>query len=283
MTVKYSARSHVGRVRGNNEDNLYVDGVMMAEEVREFPFTIDGLTRPPSVFAVCDGIGGEEDGEMASLLAIQTLLHSDALVKASSLDVLHDSIQAYVNEAHEVIRSATNNPKMRAGTTLALAMAADNGVYCFNVGDSRIYVSQKSGFRQITNDHTVVGEYKRKAGLAVNQPVDLENGNKLTRCLGIGDSFTVEGYPPITGDCRLLICSDGLTDLVSAGEIETTLRTAEATANAADYLLETALKNGGKDNITIIIIEIKIAKFAFFQAIVKKLKGLKGYEADAPF
>ena len=253
MTIDYSARSHVGRVRGNNEDNLYVDGVTLTTNMRERPFTIDGTSALPANFAVCDGMGGEDNGEIASLLAVKELHNIRERIKSGLSERLGETVQSYVNKVNESIRSETNLTGRRTGTTLALAVLSENGVYCFNLGDSRIYSLQRTDFKQTTNDHSL--------------------GNKLTRCIGIGDSQDVEEYPPILGDCRILICSDGLTDMVSESVIEKILRASERTSNAADYLLNEALTNGGKDNVTIIVADIKDTKKPFFHSFVKILKG----------
>lgn len=273
MIIEYSARSHVGMVRENNEDNLYVDGIALAPNVRECPFAIDGTTSFPAIFAVCDGIGGEENGEVASLLAIQTLMNFDRRIKEATSESFGDIIQLYVNEVGAAIHLEPNNAKKRTGTTLALAAISKNGVYCFNLGDSRIYSLQRSAFRQITNDHTLAAEQMKNGFSTKEQAEGAKNLNKLTRCIGIGDMPIVEKYPPIIGKCRILICSDGLTDMVSASEIENILRASERTADAANSLLSSTLENGGQDNVTVIIIDMKASKRSFFRSLVKKLKG----------
>lgn len=273
MTVEYSARSHVGFVRENNEDNLYVEGVMLTPEIRERPFAIDGVADTPAIFAVCDGMGGEEDGEVASLLAVQTLSDSEGIIKAAISERLDETVQSYATVVSETVRAKTADSGKRTGTTLALAIAADNAVSCYNIGDSRIYCYRKAGFRQITNDHTVAAGQIKDGLITASQASELKGGNKLTRCIGIGDDSIVESYPPITGKCRILICSDGLTDLVSADEIETVLRDSPRTAYAADSLLDAALRYGGKDNTTVIVIDVKAPKPPILHSFAKILKG----------
>lgn len=257
MMIEYSARSHVGRVRENNEDNLYVDGVMLTPDIRECPFTIDGYANYPAIFAVCDGMGGEDYGEIASLTAVQKLLAADGIIKTANSKQLDETIQSLVSDITEAINSDTVSSCNRMGTTLALAVIIENEIYCFNMGDSRIYALHKGDFRQITNDHTPDGGAS----------------NKLTRCIGIGEVMAAESYPSIPGNSRILICSDGLTDMVSTTEIENILRVSEKTVNAADYLLNTALVNGGKDNVTVIVADTKDSKISFFRGFAKKLKG----------
>ena len=273
MEIEYSARSHVGRVRGNNEDNLYVDGVILTPDMRERPFSIDGSTRSAAVFAVCDGMGGEDNGEIASLLAVQALLNAEGQIKSNIPERLEETVQSYVKEVCESIRTETESSGKRTGTTLALAVICEKGIYCFNSGDSRIYGLKKSDFWQITNDHNLAAEHIRNGIITKNQAADVINGNKLTRCMGIGNVSDVESSPPVTGDCRILICSDGLTDLLNDGEIENFLRTSTRAANAADYLLQSALEKGGKDNVTVIVLDVKDMKSSFFHNFTKKRKG----------
>lgn len=256
MIVEYSARSHIGKVRGNNEDNLYADGVILTPDIRERSFAIDGSTGFPAVFAVCDGMGGEEDGEMASQLAVQTLFSFVEKIKSNVSCRIDEVIQSYVNVVNDSIHLESNRFGSRMGTTLALTVATDKGIFCFNLGDSRIYSLQNKDFKKVTNDHTLAAERIRKGILTANQSVHFQDRNKLTRCIGIGDELMVEGYPPISGKCRILICSDGLTDMVSEYDIENVLRDFERSADAANYLLDRALKNGGKDNVTLIVVNI---------------------------
>ncbi|CDX04962.1 protein phosphatase [Desulfitobacterium hafniense] len=271
--IEYSARSHIGMVRENNEDNLYVDGIILPLHTRERPFTIDGSTSSPAVFAVCDGMGGEDDGEIASRLAVQKLLNFNERIKSAGSEQLEEAIQSYVNKANEAIHAETSGTNKRTGTTLALAVVSEHGIYCFNMGDSRIYALQKGAFRKITNDHTLVAEQTRNSSLTPNQVMSRKAGHKLTRCIGIGDILTVESYPPIIGTCRFLICSDGLTDMVDTAEIENILCASKRTADAANSLLTSALNKGGKDNVTVIIADFKNSKVSFFRSLSKKLKG----------
>ncbi|MDR1210351.1 MAG: protein phosphatase 2C domain-containing protein [Clostridiales bacterium] len=268
MDVAYSARSHVGRVRDKNEDNLFADGVTLTSETRERPFAIDGSSRAPVILAVCDGMGGENDGEIASLTAVSLLAQYSERIKSCSPAEFERGAQAYVSAANKAIRSG--NPACRVGTTLALAIVAESGVYCFSIGDTRIYSLTEGALAQVTNDHTLAAE-KVRSGLITAERARLEKDrHKLTRCIGIGETRAAESYPPIRGKCRILICSDGLTDMVSRAEIEDALKSSVKTAAAADYLLKSALDNGGRDNVTIVVADAAIPRIAFIHGIANK-------------
>lgn len=260
MRIEYSARSHLGLVRGNNEDNLYVDGVFLTPEIREYPFTIDGMAGCPALFAVCDGIGGEENGEDASLTAVQMLGAADALIKNKDAQGLDQAVQSLVEGIHEAIRAGSQSNQSRTGTTLALAVVTKSGIHCFNLGDSRIYALHQGNFQQITRDHTPDGE----------------SGYQLTRCLGIGESAQAEAYPPLPPNSRLLICTDGLTDRLDSAEIEAILRTPHGMVNAADYLLNSALIKGGEDNVTLILVDLPDSRSSFAPGPDNRLQGQDG-------
>jgi protein phosphatase len=306
MVVAYSARSHVGRVREKNEDNLFADGVTLAAEARDRPFAIDGCSPAPAILAVCDGMGGEENGEIASLTAVRLLAQSRAQFLAGarsrprSRALLGETVQAYADAAKDAIRSAAGNSGKRVGTTLALAIVAESGVHCFSVGDSRIYCLKDDSFAQVTNDHTLAADALRAgaqgaeqaAGLAMGQAAATREteratgqaaadqarrergGRRLTRCIGIGEARAVEGYPPIREKCRLLVCSDGLTDMVAQSDIERILARSERAADAADSLLGSALERGGEDNVTIIVADVAAPKAAFFRGIADRIRKL---------
>ena len=241
MAVVYAARSHVGWRREENEDNLYADGVTLPPDICRRPFSIDGSAAIPAIFAVCDGMGGEADGADAARQAAELLRRHGPSIKVSAPDALTGAVQDYADAVNRALRQGRRGAARR-GTTLAAAVAAADGVHCFNMGDSRIYCLGQEGFQQVTRDHT--------AGAAQGR------SHQLTRCMGIGDLWAVESYPPLRGQCRLLLCSDGLTDMVPPPDLEETLRRCAAVSQAADRLVQLALEGGGRDNITVIVADI---------------------------
>lgn len=237
--VEYAARLHTGYLRDKNEDNFFIDGVILTQEFRDRPFAINGFVDKPAVFAVCDGMGGEDNGEIASLLTVQQVKQLEGLVKSDKGYDLLEIVQLFVHKANVAVREHALETGKRMGATIAIVIVVENNVYCFNIGDSRIYALHKNRFQQITTDHTPDGKA----------------GGKLTRCIGIGDDSSIDAYPPIHDSGRFLICSDGLTDMVSDAEIESVLRDSKHIIDAADSLLRKALDNGGKDNVTLIIVD----------------------------
>lgn len=265
MTVTFSARSHTGRSRQNNEDNLFADGTIIPREFVGRPFQLDASCQAPLLLAVCDGMGGEDCGELASEIAVTTLQEHQGSIRAASKKEIGIAVQEYINAADRSIKSYGR----RSGTTLALAVINEDGISCFNVGDSRVYVFKDSVLSQVTHDHTQGAELALSGRISPEQARCSTNGNKLTRCLGIGNCCSLESYPAIRKGCRILLCSDGLSDMVSDAEIERILSGSEHISQAAEALLQAALSHGGMDNITLIAAEFY--PNTFIEGIIKKI------------
>ena len=262
MRVVYSARSHTGYVRRGNEDNLYVGGFSLPPGAESRPFALDGVISGPTVLAVCDGMGGEENGAMASRTAVETLHTYCGSLSGADPEEQPSIVDCYVRQVQETIQS--QNPAKRVGTTLALAVAGQRGTFCYNLGDTRIYRMQHGLLRQVTRDHTL-GEQQRRRG----RPPEALAGGKdpdqvLTRCIGIGSVQSPEAYLPIQGSCRLLLCSDGLTRMVDEQSLSRCLAGSTTPAQAVDSLMSLALKMGGRDNITAVVADLQTG----FQALI---------------
>lgn len=252
MDIFFSVRSHQGRIRATNEDNLFADGMMLLPRFRDKAFSFDAITQAPVLLAVCDGMGGEDSGEVASETAVKKLAEMETVIKNTSPEKLSETVQAYIDNVDLNLKICGK----RMGTTLALAVITENRLSCFNVGDTRIYCMKAGKLMQMTHDHTFGAEMARKNRINIDQARNCKNGKKLTRCIGIGDHNSAEELTVNREKCRLMICSDGLTDMVSASEIEKILAGTTHTSDAAEQCMQSALKHGGKDNITVIVADI---------------------------
>ena len=260
--VSYSTRSDVGRVRRNNEDNLFCCGEFMSEETRNLPFKMTGEIIAPTVFAVCDGMGGYQSGEQASLIAVKVLSEFACRLIESPVDQLDDLMKTYVTDTNIAIQQAIVDRSTKMGTTLALVIVLCDEIHAYNIGDSRVYALDKHNFRQISVDHTLsmmkikTGEYTEA------QARQSDDWHKLTACLGFlddeGNDYFCEVATPlkIAKKTRLLLCSDGLTDMLTDDSIERVLRSSKKTEQAAGNLISEALNNGGIDNVTLIVIDV---------------------------
>ena len=255
MKIKFAVRSEVGRVRTNNEDNFYCNGIYMTVSERERPFFLNGMTDSPCVFAVCDGMGGEDCGELASLTAVETLkFHMPDI--ATNIN----GVNEYVIDANHRICDIMKAEKLQMGTTLALAVADDTSFKLYNIGDSRIYRLEANRLVRVSNDHTLAEDKVRMGLITPARAKKDHDRHVLTRYLGIfDDNFIIEpdAYGPFDYDSnrRILLCSDGLTEMLDYHEIAPIMNNSASVTEAVNNLVDLALKNGGRDNVTCIVLE----------------------------
>ena len=250
------AVSHNGMVRKNNEDNLYLDGETrpISEEVFGSVFQ----TGEGGMLAVCDGMGGEAGGELASDIAVKCMAELHDRLDAADPAELPAVVGDYVNYANaEICRELGNSDFKRGGTTFALAYIREGRVYCFSLGDTRIYYHSRNGLFRITEDHTVAMQ-KYKAGIYTLEMAEASaDQHALTLFLGMDvkrRGLEPQVYEPfeLPQGSKLLICSDGLHDMVSESDISAIL--SSGAGNFAGALAEAALERGGRDNITCIVV-----------------------------
>lgn len=237
MSVSFAigAATDVGRLREVNQDSF---------------LATDGLA------VVADGMGGHRGGEVASAIAVTTLRQSFG-------EATIDSLTAGVAEANGDIRArSVAEPDLHGmGTTLcALAIIEDKGVEklaIVNVGDSRAYVLLDSRLHQITEDHSLVEALVREGRLTREEADTHPQRNIVTRALGAADSVEVDQFliEPMA-QARFLLCSDGLFNEVGDKDIADLLGSIADPSRAAQTLVEAANEEGGRDNITAVVIDV---------------------------
>jgi len=272
VKVDVAALSHQGKVRRNNEDNFlvvrfgrFLETLMTSLPDRDVPAEF-GDTGYGMV--VADGMGGMAGGEVASRLAITLLLNlvldtPDWIMGKDDSDVEEVIRRAAarfgaVNEA--IIASARRQPRLTGmGTTLTMAASLGADLVIAHVGDSPVYLARCKKLLKLTRDHTVAQEMADH-GLMSIQDVPERFRHVLTHAIGIPESG---GDPDISrfqladGD-RLLLCTDGLTDMVDDAEIARELERGPSAAAACEALVERALEGGGSDNVTVVIARYEI-------------------------
>ena len=253
MKLESYAITNVGKVRTNNEDNYYSNGkykkdtAVNIDEAESCSETGNGL------YAVCDGMGGEEFGEIASLIAVTAL--------DSFSDDFSSKSDQYIKLANKkVCELSEKNGGKKSGTTFAGVSINDGKATAYNVGDSRIYLYRDNEVRQLSIDHTYVNQLVSMGVIEAGEASTHSSRHVLTQHFGVsGDEMLIspsvsETIALVEGD-RLLLCSDGLTDMVSDSEICEIMSKGSSAKETATELVETALKNGGKDNVTVQIID----------------------------
>lgn len=262
-TVHYECVSHIGHIRKINQDNFLCNNEFLPANEENAYYTASGAcpVRDALLFGVFDGMGGEECGEVASYLAAKNAASfhfSDPKNTVSELLELCDVI----NE--DICEFSRKNHHFTVGTTAAMLAFGQSKITLCNIGDSKVFRFHNGVLKQISKDHIL----------------EIGNGTKtaLYQHLGIPRSeMIIEPYFA-QGDCTYddtyLICSDGLTDMVTTEQISKIL-TYASPGERAETLLKTALANGGKDNVTILI--CKIHKMRFWENFHHK-KGGKEHE-----
>ena len=232
------SRTDVGKMRENNEDSLLLD--------------------PPRLFAIADGMGGYKAGEIASQLALEELDKKKGDFCGKPAEETEEALLRVIKQINGVVygKAQSGEQYEGMGTTLTGVYFPGADRACvFNIGDSRVYMLRKGILRQVTRDHSLVAEMVEKGEITAEASFTHPKKNVLTRGIGVNaeaeaDLFTLE----IQSDDLLLLCSDGLTDMLHDSEILEILQQKEL-PEAADQLLSEALDRGGKDNISFILLK----------------------------
>jgi PPM family protein phosphatase len=231
MRFAHGDRTDVGRGRPENEDSILVDP--------------DG-----GLYAVADGMGGHRAGEVASATAIEAL-------KAAYLGGQRvDQAVAAANAA--VFAKAAEDAALRGmGTTLTAVALQNSTAVLGHVGDSRAYLMRDGAVTQVTDDHSLVEQLVREGRLTPEEAQKHPQRAIITRALGVDPNVEVDTYRvDLKPGDRLLICSDGLTNMLSDDTIAQTLRRHADPQQAADTLVDMANQAGGDDNITVVLVYV---------------------------
>jgi len=269
LTVELGAATHQGHVRENNEDSYLLMqfgrslkrlSTSLDEDLVEQNYSLTGYG-----LLVADGMGGMAAGEVASRMAICKLIEllndtSDWTLALKQNKDVKTVFQRMTQRFYEVDRTlreeAKNDPSLHGmGTTLTVAGTLGNDLVLGHVGDSRAYLLRGNIFRQLTRDHTLA-QALIDAGVATSDdPAPRSMRHVLTAAIGSLDERTepqVQRFRLLTGD-QLLLCTDGLTEMVDDDLIADALRKAASAQAACQDLIDLALAGGGTDNITVVL------------------------------
>jgi protein phosphatase len=229
MRIEAGVATDIGQVREGNEDSYLVE---------------------PPLYAVADGMGGHRGGEVASQLALETI---EAMYREGN-----GTLADQVREANRAVfaRSAQDRSVTGMGTTLTAVLIGPGGAHLAHVGDSRAYLLRAGSFRQLTEDHTLVNRMVRSGEISPDEAEVHPNRNVLLRSLGTEPEVDVDVQDVglLEGD-RLVICSDGLTGMVTEDQIQAILEAEPQPQEAAERLVRAANRAGGIDNITVVVLD----------------------------
>jgi len=245
--IEYAALCHTGFVRGKNQDNFWCANMFLRSENNGLPGMLAGMIDVSTcpAFAIFDGMGGEQQGEMAAYIAASQF-HT-LLINRTQSDARLFLLDTCTGLNRKICDYQKENGIRQMGTTAAILLFGQEDVFICNIGDSRIYYYNSKKMTQISRDHSETGVIGRKP--------------PLTQSLGIPETeFLIEPYVAKgaynKGD-RYLICSDGLTDMLSDKEILNIITSRKTIPDVAKELMDTALNKGGVDNTTVILCEVQ--------------------------
>ncbi len=247
--IKYAYTCSRGRVRKNNEDNFWVLGSYLEKINGGMATIVEGETEKKAVpaFAVFDGMGGESCGETAAFLAADVFDECYQEENGDCRDYVEEFLQETCQKMNQAVCDyARENRISCMGSTAAMMLFGRNRIGVCNVGDSRIYQIYEDHFRQISQDHVAHLQNYRKAPLTQYIGLPQEEVRLMP--------YTVSGTYH-DGD-RFLLCTDGLTDMLSDQEIWQIVDSYEEVKDAVFYLLQAAMERGGRDNTTMILCEL---------------------------
>lgn len=230
--TSFGSRTDVGYVRDHNEDSLIII---------------------PPLFAVADGMGGHEAGEVASEITVNTL----AELVPNHLDA--EGLTAAVEAANYNVLKAPRQGVGRngMGTTLTAAMLEGERLLIAQVGDSRAYLLHKGSLQQITRDHSLMADLIEAGQITPEEARHHPNRSVITRAIGSDIHMRPDIYElNVSAGDRVLLCSDGLSSMVSNHAIEAIMRRQSDPQLCADELVAAALENGGADNVTVIVADV---------------------------
>lgn len=230
--ISFGSRTDIGYVRDHNEDSLIII---------------------PPLFAVADGMGGHEAGEIASEITVNTL----AELAPSHLDA--EGLTAAVEAANYNVMKAPRQGIGRdgMGTTLTAAMLEGERLLIAQIGDSRAYLLHKGHLQQITRDHSLMADLIEAGQITPEEARVHPNRSVITRAIGSDIHMRPDIYElNVDAGDRILLCSDGLSSMISNNAIESIMRRQSDAQHCADELVTAALENGGADNVTVVVADV---------------------------
>ena len=239
--IRAAARTSVGKVRTNNEDTY-------------------GIDRRCGLYLVCDGMGGAAGGEVASLMACRTATASFAAqsIHSATANAIEENLNAAFTAANSAVwREGRGDEHHNMGTTMVAAAIAGDTLVIGNVGDSRAYLLQSQGWRQITTDHSYINELIRTGSIRPedsNAPGLQRFASTITRAIGTAKEVKPDFFPIALNDGdTVLLVSDGLTRYLDAPDFATLIDPTDL-ETSCQRLIDSAKELGGIDNITCLLL-----------------------------
>lgn len=239
--MEYRELTDIGKIRQQNEDYFFASS--------------KSVGKLPNLFIVADGMGGHNAGEVASRMCVESIVdYAKVANEEDPVKILQNSLKI----ANSNIRSTSlaDADKMGMGTTVVACTIFPDYAYILNVGDSRLYICSDD-ITQVTKDHTLVGEMLRMGSISKPAAKRHPKRHMLTRAVGIYDTVEADYFKiSYKKNDKILMTTDGLTNMVDDEELFGVISGSSSIDTKVSVLKDTALKNGGEDNITFILVEL---------------------------
>ena len=217
----------------------------------------DGIGELPNLFIVADGVGGHNAGDYASRFCVETF--TEIIERTEVSQPVGAISQGILLTNERLLKEADSNPELKGmGTTFVVATVINNNLYVANIGDSRLYLIRNKNIRQITEDHSFVEEMVRNGEIERDKARFHPNKNIITRALGAGESVIPDYFEvELSPEDVVLMCSDGLSNMMDDMDILSVVnRYNEDIESACLELVNKANENGGKDNISVVMLKL---------------------------
>lgn len=239
--MKTFSMTHIGQRRETNQDYMYTSETAVGNL--------------PNLFLVADGMGGHAAGDYASRFTVERIVeYAVRAEKTEPVAVLKEAVmyanRLLIDEAH------ADASKNGMGTTIVAAVVVDDRLYTANIGDSRLYIINQEQIIQVTRDHSLVEEMVRLGEMDKEDARVHPDKNIITRAIGVVPEVTADFFETALkpGD-TVMLCSDGLTNMIEDAEIKRIILSQRDIVEKTESLVQTANRNGGRDNITVVLIE----------------------------
>lgn len=229
--------SHIGKIRKRNEDFFLID-------------------QNRKLFMVCDGMGGHRGGNVASRMAVEVVNQS---LHFNDITEIPEALRQAIQRANQEIRkTGQQNEEVREmGTTITAAVIDQGKIYFGHVGDSSLFIIRKDEIRKLTHDHTLAEKMFKEGLLKKEEMRDNAFNHVLTRALGSESQVHIDiDEDTVQAGDWVLLCTDGLSNLVEMWEIPALLEKQHEPQQAAQELIDLALSRGGHDNITVVLLRL---------------------------
>ena len=260
VTLEIAAVTDIGRRRSRNEDNFFVNGCFVDHyKVTAERFeTVD--TDETHVLAVCDGMGGQADGDVAAMTGVRTVADfAEELHDSRSYEEASFHTRRVIREANDRILKRNQMTGKKMGSTFAMRVVSADYLYACNLGDSEIFIKNSYGMERLSKPQTFAQELVDRGAISEKQASLSYARNQLSKYLGMEN---LKGLKPneCTADLHsgdiLLICSDGVSDVLPSHSIYASLTSDRPVKDIADTLIEKAIRKGSGDNLTVVIARV---------------------------